>query len=350
MPVRKQACPGDEGWRLAQAAAICKGFRPPSGVFMNFLLLALVPACFALNPVIGRAMVDAFGPASLSIFRWALSALLVLGLALARGKSERWHAPRSHMLRVAALGAAGMGFCAYAAFEGARTSPATNIALIYGCTSAFVAAWEMAAGRQRPSVPLLSGIAACLVGVVLIITRGHPEVLSTLSFTPGDVWATAGMLVFVVYTVVLRRTRPLLTPLPQFVVMGVAATAVLLPWSAAELSVFVPVLEGWHTPWLVVLVLATGIGAFLGYNIALERNGPVLTSATLTLTPVYAAALAMMLVGEQLAWYHGAALVLVVTGLLLVNRGQANVMAPQRTPVATPNGTALPDRSTRQGP
>ena len=28
----------------------------------------------------------------------------------------------------------------------------------------------------------------------------------------------------------------------------------------------------------------------------------------------------MLLIGEQLAWYHGAALVLVVAGLLLVNR------------------------------
>jgi hypothetical protein len=28
----------------------------------------------------------------------------------------------------------------------------------------------------------------------------------------------------------------------------------------------------------------------------------------------------MMLIGEQLAWYHAGALVLVVTGLLLVNR------------------------------
>jgi drug/metabolite transporter (DMT)-like permease len=317
---------------------------------MNLLLLALVPACFALNPVIGRAMVDVFGPASLSIIRWSLSALLVMGLAVARGESERWRAPHTHVLRVAALGAAGMGFCAYAAFEGTRTSPATNIALIYGCTSAFVAAWEVAAGRQRPAALLLWGIAACLAGVVLIITRGHPEVLGTLSFTPGDLWATAGMLVFVVYTVVLRRTAPLLSPLPQFVVMSVAATAAMLPWSVAELAVSVPVLEGWHMPWMVVLVLATGIGAFLGYNIALERNGPVLTSATLTLTPVYAAALAMLLVGEQLAWYHGVALVLVVTGLLLVNRGQVNATLPHERAPVDRSRTVLPDRRTRQDP
>jgi hypothetical protein len=28
----------------------------------------------------------------------------------------------------------------------------------------------------------------------------------------------------------------------------------------------------------------------------------------------------MLLVGEQLAWYHGVALILVMTGLVLVNR------------------------------
>ena len=76
-------------------------------------------------------------------------------------------------------------------------------------------------------------------------------------------------------------------------------------------------------PWLATVVLATGIGAFLGYNVALERNGPVLTSASLTLTPAFAAGQAMLLIGEQLAWYHGAAIALVVMGLLLISRGQA---------------------------
>jgi drug/metabolite transporter (DMT)-like permease len=289
---------------------------------MNLLLLALVPACFALNPVTGRALADAFGPASLSIVRWSLSALIVALLALARGQGERWRAPPGHVMRVGLLGALGMGFCAYAAFEGVRTSPATNVALIYGCTSALVAAWEVAAGRQRVGALLVLGILACLASVVLVVSRGHPEILNTLSFAPGDLWATAGMLVFVVYTIALRRTPAALTSLPQFVVMGAGATLAMLPLAALELRAAAPVPAAWMAPWLTAVVLATGIGAFLGYNIALKRNGPVLTSASLTLTPVYAAGLAMWLVGEQLGWYHGVALALVVAGLLLVNRAQ----------------------------
>ena len=306
------------GWQgLASAAvAFSQPLRHPR---MNLLLLALVPACFALNPVTGRALVDAFGPASLTVIRWSLSALIVAGIAGLRG-GERWRAPGRHLWRVAVLGALGMGFCAYAAFEGVRTAPATNIALIYACTSALVAGWEILAGRQRLAVSLLAGIAACLAGVVLVITRGHPEVLRDLAFTPGDLWAAAGMLVFVAYTIALRRMPPVLTPLPQFAVMGLGATLALLPFAASEMAAAPPALEPWMLPWLAGVVLATGIGALLGYNISLQRNGPVLTSASLTLTPVYAAGLAMALIGERLAWYHGVALVLVVAGLLLVNR------------------------------
>ena len=150
---RRATMPGTEDDKRRKACANGTGLQrlhaPPAKWFMNLLLLALVPACFALNPIIGRAMAEAFGPASLSVIRWAFSAIIVALLALSRGEGERWRAPAGHLLRVGALGALGMGFCAYAAFEGARTSPATNIALIYGCTSAFVAAWEIAAGRQK---------------------------------------------------------------------------------------------------------------------------------------------------------------------------------------------------------
>src|SRR5262245_17803890 len=287
---------------------------------MNVLLLALVPGCFALWPVIGRALTDNFGPAALSLVRWSLSAVVVALIVAMRSTSEQWRAPAGHVLRIAVLGALGMGFYAYAAIAAARTSLATNIALIYGCSAALVASWEIAAGRQRPTASLASGIAACLAGIVLIVTRGHPEAVLSVKFTPGDLWATAGMLAFVVYTVLLRRTPATLTALPQFSVLGAAATLALLPFAVAEVEAGSLMFAAWTLPWLAAAVFVTGIGALLGYNIALARNGPVLTTASLSLSPVYGAGLAMLLIGEQLAWYHAAALVLVVAGLLLVNR------------------------------
>jgi drug/metabolite transporter (DMT)-like permease len=291
---------------------------------MNILLLALVPACFALNPVTGRALVDDFQPASLALVRWSLSGLAIAAFALARPRTERWRAPASHVLRLAVLGALVMGFNACAAYIASRTTEATNIGLIYSCASAFVVAWEIAAGRQRASALLLVGIAACLTGVVLILTKGRPGLLLGLTFTPGDLWAAAGMLVFVGYTVVMRRVPAMLSAMPQFSVMCLGATLALLPFAAVEVAAGgLPQLDQRTLAWVAVVVVATGIGAFLGYNISLERNGPVLTSASLTLTPAFAAGQAMALIGETLGWYHAAAIALVVAGLLLINREQA---------------------------
>jgi drug/metabolite transporter (DMT)-like permease len=291
---------------------------------MQWLLLAFVPACFALNPVIGRALVDSFGPATLSVVRWSLSAAVIAAIAALRGPGERWRAPLPHVLRIALLGAVGMGFSAYAAFIAAHTSEATNISLIYSCTAALVAAWEIAAGRQRVSFHLLLGTAVCFMGAVLILTRGQPGILLELTFAAGDLWSAAGMLVFVVYTLALRRLSVQLSPMPQFAIMAAAATLGLLPFSLAEIAAAgLPPIDQRTLPWLAAVALLAGIGAFLGYNISLRRNGPVLTSASLSLTPVFAAGLAIVLIGEQLAWYHGVAVASVVTGLLLVNRGQA---------------------------
>jgi drug/metabolite transporter (DMT)-like permease len=291
---------------------------------MNWLLLALVPACFALNPVIGRALADSFGPATLSVVRWSLSAAVIAVIAAARGPAERWHAPPRLVMRIGLLGAMGMGFCAYAAFIAAHTAEATNIALVYGCSAAVVAAWEIAAGRQRASLFLLLGIAVCLLGTVLILTRGHPGILRDWTFVVGDLWAAAGMLVFALYTVALRRVPAGLTPMPQFVIMAGAATLALLPFAAAEIATGgPPLLQGRTLPWIAAVVLLAGIAAFLGYSISIRRNGPVLTAASISLTPIYAAGLAIALIGERVAWYHGVALALVVTGLLLLNHGQA---------------------------
>jgi hypothetical protein len=58
------------------------------------------------TPVTGRALADAYGPASLSLVRWSLSGLIIAAIALARWRAERWRAPRARLARIAVLGVA----------------------------------------------------------------------------------------------------------------------------------------------------------------------------------------------------------------------------------------------------
>ena len=256
---------------------------------------------------------DAFGPASLTLLRWALSGLVIGAIALMRPGRERWLAPASHLFQLAALAAFGMGFCSFAAYVASRSTEATNIGLIYGCASALVALWEIIARRQAASVLLVAGISICLLGAALVLSKGQPDTIVALRFNPGDLWAAAGMLVFVGYTIAMRRVPPRLTPLSQFTVMCIGASIATLPFAIGEIvSGGVPVFDERTLPWIGVVVIATGIGAYLGYNVSLTVNGAVLTTAALTLTPAFAAVEAMALIGERLSWYHVVAIPLVI--------------------------------------
>lgn len=291
---------------------------------MAYLLLALIPSAFALNVVIARALGGEFGPGTLSALRWFWSAALIGGFVWWRGRSERWPKDWPEVMRLAQLGALGMGFCSYAAYAGTQTATATTVGLMYSSTAAVVATYEILRGGLKPSPLLVGGIASCITGVGLILTKGHLETLLATKIGAGELWALAGMLVWAYYTVALNRSKLTATPLAQFTIMTIAATAVCLPPTVLEL-----VTNGWpvarsSTPiWIAALVLYTSIFAFIGYSWSIGLSGPVLTAASITLVPLYVAGLAIVLIGEDVRWYHGVAIALVIAGLGAIQASRA---------------------------
>jgi drug/metabolite transporter (DMT)-like permease len=306
--------------RLPRAAALLLSSGPFT---LQYLLLALIPIAFGLNPVIGRALHDSFEPATLTGLRWSISALIIGSVALARGRRERWRASPTQYASLIALGMGGMGFCSYAAYAATSTATATTVGLIYACTAAVVAAYEIATGRARASGALVLGLLLCLVGVGVLLTRGHLEALVSLPIGAGEMWSVAGTLVWAAYSIAMRPRAQILTPFAGFTVLSIAATVAALPIMMWELharpwAVLQPVFQPVQGIWIAALALITGVAAFMGYNWSLTRNGAILTSASISLAPIYIAVMAVVLIGEAIAWYHGVALALVSLGLIVV--------------------------------
>jgi drug/metabolite transporter (DMT)-like permease len=291
---------------------------------MNYALLALVPGFFALNPVAGKALANVMGPWTLTTIRWTLAALVIGAIAVLRGRTERWHLPLRDGALLALLAAGGMAFCSYAAYAGAKYSTATAVGLIYACTTALVAAYEIARGALRPTAMLAVGIAACMVGVLLVLGRGDLSALAALSFGRGEIIATLGMITWAIYTVLLKRVPRTLTPFAQFTIMCAWAAVASVPFTAYELLTGPePLITRATVPWIAALVLVASVLAFMGYSMSMARNGPVLSAASIALSPLYIAVLSVWLVGETLAWFHFASIALVVAGLIAINWQQA---------------------------
>jgi drug/metabolite transporter (DMT)-like permease len=287
---------------------------------MPLLLILLVPIAFGLNPVIARALAGIYEPGTLTLVRWLISALIVGAIAWARGRAETWRIAPRELPRLLFLGALGMGFCSFAAYAAVKTATATTVGLFYACTAAVVALYEIVRGLTRPSPVLLAGLLACISGVAVILTRGDLAQLASLTIGQGELWGLAGMLGWAGYTVAMKRQPPGLTPLALFTVTSVLGAVSMLPITFLEIADRgLPPIDGPILAWLAALVLISGVGAFLGYNWSMRLNGAVLTSGSICLVPLYIAGMAIVLIGEEIAWYHGATVALVVGGLGFIN-------------------------------
>lgn len=291
---------------------------------LNMVMLAAMAAMFGFNPVAGRALAGIVEPGQLTLARWVFAGGLIATFALVRGRHERWQVAPSSWIRLVGIGALGMGFCSFAAYAGAKTTTATNLSLIYSTTAALVLALEWAFRQSRATALLAAGVALCLVGAAVIVTKGHLEAIGSVRFTIGDLWAVAGTTGWALYTIALKHTRTALTPFAMFTITAVGGVLFALPIAGVETAATgVKPLEAQHIAWVAAMILLCGVGAFLSYSFCLARVGPILTSAALTLNPLATALFAVALVGETLALYHAAGGALVIGGLALINLDKA---------------------------
>lgn len=282
--------------------------------------LVLTNLFWAGNAVVARGVAGEIPPFALAFWRWtgALLILLPLGLPhLHRGRAvirRHWRA----LLGLGALSVAGFNTLLYLA---AQTTTATNIGLVNSTIPLAVAlaAWLLL--RQRPTPRQLVGLAIAAAGVAVIVARGDWLVLRTLAIHPGDLWMIAAVVVWGLYSVLLRLWPVPLHPLGFLTATVTVGACLLLPlylWELASVGGFG--FGAGHLPVFGYLALFPSVLAFLFWNHGVAVAGPRTASLFIYLLPVFAAVLASLFLGEQLHVYHAAGGLLIVAGLYQASR------------------------------
>jgi drug/metabolite transporter (DMT)-like permease len=288
-----------------------------------YLLLTFTALCWGGNAVFGRLAVGEVSPMALVTLRW-LGALGLL-LVFARAQLARdWPALRPRLSFVAAMGA--IGFTAFNAlyYVAAHWTSALNIGILQGSVPMFVLIGAFAAYRTPVGGIQMAGALVTMLGVAIVASGGDLARLATFALNFGDVLMIAACVLYAGYTVGLSR-RPLVSPLSLFTGMAGAAFVTSLPLALAEavLGQF-----QWPTPtgWLV-LALITLFPSFLA-QIAFIQGvsliGPGRAGVFVNLVPVFASILALIVLKEPFEPFHALALVLVIGGIWLSERGKAS--------------------------
>lgn len=270
-----------------------------------------------------KILLVSFSPVEIMVYRFVM-AVLVLCVAsppvLKPSAWKWWNVQTEWKFMFAGL----CGVTLYFLFQNVALSytQAANASVLTSIAPLFTALVSRVLLREKLKPNFFLGFSAAIAGIILISFNGSV----VLRLNPlGDLLSVMAALVWAFYSVtiktlpqgageVLRVTRKVFS-------YGLIFTLVLLPFFD-----FHPGLERMFVPANLLNMLFLGVIAsalcYLTWNHAVHVLGPVRTSVYIYLIPVVAIVFSAIVLHETITVVSGAGMALIMTGMIISERGK----------------------------
>ena len=273
------------------------------------------------NFIIARKVSNSISPISLAFFRWTCASLVLFPFAYKQVIAE-WSHLKANWKILTWLALTGIALFNTFVYVAGHNTSAINMALI-GTTSSPIFATAMAVIflKERLGFYRIIGMVICILGIVLLISKGSWEVLLSFKFSSGDAWILAGAFAFAVYNILVRKKPVTISALSFLLVIFVLGALMLFPFFILEQSI-VKAPTNW-SPTLFGSILYLGIGtsvlAFWCWNLAISKLGAGRTVLFGNLIPIFSTLEAILILGETVTPIHFYSGILVISGLVIAN-------------------------------
>ncbi len=284
--------------------------------------LIFPPLLWASNAIVGRMAAGAIPPLTLNFLRWVVALLILLPFVYGELKSD-WKLIKKHWILFAVTGF--LSATCYNALQylALITSSPINIALITASGPIFT----LLVGRAFFNAPIgrsaALGAIVSLLGVAWVLIRGDLDNILKIAFVAGDLFMLLAIGLWSVYTWLLRNRPATMSGYSVLTVQICWGILFAVPMVAAEIvwGGYAPII--WNSVSVGLVLYVAVFPALLGYicwQQAVARTGSQLPMFFLNLTPVFAALMSVILLGEFPEMYHVIGLALIVLGIALANR------------------------------
>ena len=287
---------------------------------VGICLAVLATMVWAGNFVISKGVSQLIGPITLAFFRWSLATIIITPIAWSSFKKEKQYIRENikYLFWVSLSGIALFNTCIYV--SGHFTS-AINMALI-GTTSSpiFATIFAVVFLKEKIIASRLIGLVLCIIGILILLSKGSFEKLLSLHFGIGDLWILAAGFCFAIYSVLVRKKPSTISSLHFLMLIFSMGALMLFPFF---------IIESWYLPKphftapligsILYLGFGTSVVAFLCWNIALQKLGTSRTVLFGNLTPIFSTIEAVLILGEKFTPIHLVSGLMVIFGLVIAN-------------------------------
>ena len=193
------------------------------------------------------------------------------------------------------------------------------------------------------------GVAASVLGVLLVITRGPFAMLQPADLHSGDFITLLSLCSWAVYTVYGKRVLASYSPLLATTAAYIMGTLLVLPTAAITAPLFPTPRLASLTAWTIVFYQGIlGAVAHIWWYEAVLVVGPSQAAIFTNLQPIIGIVLAPLLLGERIGIWHVIGTLFVLAGVGLTTRPFSP--KPTDEPARTTPTTEEPDNRSRTRP
>lgn len=287
-------------------------------------MLSTAALLWAGNALVGRWIHEQVPPLTLNLLRWTLAILILLPLSwrLLRADGPIW----PHWKRLAVLGLLSIGAYNTLQYLALHTSSAVNVTLVAGSMPVWTLLLGRLLHRQTISGRQWLGAILSIAGVLLVICRGQLSALMQLHFVAGDGYMLLATLSWSLYSWMLARPSEPAELRGDWAGFLMAQTLFGLLWSSLfaglEWTTGSPQIQWSLSVVLAIVFIAVGpaVLAYRLWGVGVQRAGPQIASFFSNLTPVFAALMSTLLLGEAPQMYHLLAFIMIVGGIVVSSR------------------------------
>jgi len=285
---------------------------------LPYVLLIIATMIWGGNFVIGRAISDQVPPLTLAFLRWVVAVTIFLPfvwkeiIANKQVIKQHWKA----LLLMALTGVAAFNTLVYV---GLHHTTSINASLLNTITPLIIIVLSYFILKESLVYNQFFGLVLSITGVFLILSQGSLNILLTLSFNIGDLIIFVAVVLWGVYSIVIKYNSgqiPLYTSLAVSMIIGMF---ILLPFSLWELFIANQEIV-WSASSIAAIIYVgvfASIVAFLSWNKAVSLIGPGKAGIFLSLIPIFTTIFAIIFIGETLTWYQVIGGILAVSGIYL---------------------------------
>ncbi|MBV7519199.1 DMT family transporter [Ensifer sp. ENS12] len=273
------------------------------------------------NSVAGKMAVGHVSPMMLTTLRWVFALVVILALMTPQIRRD-WDKIRKHWLQLLAYGA--IGFTTFNAllYSALKYTSAINAVILQAGIPMLIFLFNFVLFRTRASIAQVIGFTVTLIGVLVTAAHGDISSLLTLEFNFGDALMIIACVVYAGYTVALRYKPTMhwqsFIAAPAF---GALLSALpLLFWEIGTGTAIAPDPTGW----IIVLYAAIfpSLMSQVLYVRGVEMIGANRAGLFINAIPVFGTLLSVLLIGETFHLFHLVALLLVLGGIAIAERGR----------------------------